>query len=145
VDIAAISAGDMQRRVEDYLAANPAVASTIVRVGTPILRGRAGRLTITRGPRISIPAIVAGRSLVELDDERIEQYAASGWVDLRLSNFERWQRRLTNAKPGDIERFGSAAFDATRYPGETFEPGDFVGWLFVNEADEQKIYGRRLF
>lgn len=145
VEIAAIDAADMLRRVEEYLAANPAVASTIVRVGTPILRERAGRLTITRGPRISIPAVVGGRSLVDLDDERIEQYAASGWVDLRLSNFERWQRRLANAKPGDIERFGSAAFDATRYPGETFEPGDFVGWLFVNEADEQGIYGRRLF
>jgi len=145
VEIAAIDAADMQRRVEDYLAANPAVASTIVRVGTPILRERAGRLTITRGPRISIPAVVAGHSVVDLNDDRIEQYAASGWVDLRLSNFERWQRRLTNAKPGDIERYGSAAFDAKRYPGETFEPGDFVGWLFVNEADEQKIYGRRLF
>jgi hypothetical protein len=145
VEIAAIDAADMQRRVEDYLAANPAVASTIVRVGTPILRERDGRLTITRAPRISIPAVVAGRSLVDLDGDRIEQYAASGWVDLRLSNFERWQQRLTNAKPGDIERFGSAAFDATRYPGETFEPGDFVGWLFVNEADEHAIYGRRLF
>ena len=145
VEIAAIDAAEMQRRVEDYLAANPAVASTIVRVGTPILRERDGRLTITRGPRISIPPVVAGRSVADLNAERIEQYAASGWVDLRLSNFERWQQRLTNAKPGDIERFGSAAFDATRYPGETFEPGDFVGWLFVNEADEQKIYGRRLF
>lgn len=145
VEIAAIDAAEMQRRVEDYLAANPAVTSTIVRVGTPILRERDGRRTITRGPRISIPAVVAGHSLVDLNDDRIEQYAASGWVDLRLSNFERWQRRLTNAKPGDIERYGSAAFDAKRYPGETFEPGDFVGWLFVNEADEQKIYGRRLF
>ena len=145
VEIAAIDAADMQRRVEDYLTANPAVTSTIVRVGTPILREVSGRLMLTRGPRISIPAVVAGHTLVDLDDDRIEQYAASGWVDLRLSNFERWQRRLTNAKPGDIERFGSAAFDAKRYPGETFEPGDFVGWLFVNEADEQKIYGRRLF
>jgi hypothetical protein len=144
-EIAAIEAADMQQRVEQYLVRNPAVASTIVRVGTPILRERAGGLTLTRGPRISIPAVVAGRSLVELDPQRIDQYAASGWVDLRLSNFERWHERLTNAKPGDIERFGSAAFDATRYPGESFEPGDFVGWLFVNETDEQGIYGRRLF
>ncbi|MEA2336215.1 MAG: hypothetical protein QOE82_222, partial [Thermoanaerobaculia bacterium] len=145
VEIAAIDASDMQRRVESYLAANPAVASTIVRVGTPILRERDGKLTLTRGPRISIPPVVAGHSVVDLNDERIEQYAASGWVDLRLSNFERWRQRLTNAKPGDIERFGSAAFDATRYPGESFEPGDFVGWLFVNEADEHGIFGRRLF
>jgi hypothetical protein len=145
VEIAAIDAADMQQRVEQYLVRYPAVASTIVRVGTPILRERAGGLTLTRGPRISIPAVAAGHSLVDLNPQRIDQYAASGWVDLRLSNFERWRQRLTNAKPGDIERFGSAAFDATRYPGESFEPGDFVGWLFVNETDEQGIYGRRLF
>lgn len=145
VEIAAIDAADMQQRVEQYLVRYPAVASTIVRVGTPILRERAGGLTLTRGPRISIPAVAAGHSLVDLSPQRIDQYAASGWVDLRLSNFERWRQRLTNAKPGDIERFGSAAFDATRYPGESFEPGDFVGWLFVNETDEQGIYGRRLF
>jgi hypothetical protein len=144
-EIAAIDAAEMQRRVEEYLAANPAVAGTIVRVGTPILRERAGHLTLTRGPRISIPAVVAGHTVVDLNPDRIEQYAVSGWVDLRLSNFERWRKRLTNAKPGDIERFGSAAFDATRYPGETFEPGDFVGWLFVNEADEHGMFGRRLF
>jgi hypothetical protein len=145
VEIAAIDAAGMQRRVEEYLAANPAVTGTIVRVGTPILRERAGHLTLTRGPRISIPAVVAGRSVVDLNPDRIEQYAASGWIDLRLSNFERWRQRLTNAKPGDIERFGSAAFDATRYPGESFQPGDFVGWLFVNEADEHGMLGRRLF
>jgi hypothetical protein len=144
-EIAAIDAAEMQGRVEEYLSGNPAVAGTIVRVGTPILRERDGHLTLTRGPRISIPAVVAGHTVVDLNQERIEQYAASVWVDLRLSNFERWRRRLTNAKPGDIERFGSAAFDATRYPGESFEPGDFVGWLFVNEADEHGMYGRRLF
>jgi len=144
-EIAAIDAADMQQRVEQYLVQYPAVASTIVRVGTPILRERDGGLTLTRGPRISIPAVATGHSLVDLNPQRIDQYAASGWVDLRLSNFERWRQRLTNAKPGDIERFGSAAFDATRYPGESFEPGDFVGWLFVNETDEQGIYGRRLF
>jgi len=145
VDISAIDPSEMQRRVERYLTDNPAVASTIVRVGTPILRQRDGHLTLTRGPRISIPAVATGHSVVELNDERIEQYAASGWVDLRLSNFERWRGRLTYAKPGDIERFGSAAFDAKRYPGDSFEPGDFVGWLFVNEADEHGIFGRRLF
>jgi hypothetical protein len=144
-EIRDIDAADMQRFVDRYLAENPAVTSTIVRIGTPILRERDGRLTLTRGPRISIPPVVGGQSLVGLDDARIDQYAASGWVDLRLSNFEKWRERLERAKPGDIERFGSAAFDLTQYPGERFEPGDFVGWLFVNEADEQGNFGRRLF
>jgi hypothetical protein len=144
-EIRKIDAAGMQRFVERYLVENPAVISTIVRIGTPILRERDGRLTLTRGPRISIPAVVAGHSLVDLDEARIEQYAASGWVDLRLSSFVQWRKRLERAEPGDIERFGSAAFDLTQYPGERFEPGDFVGWLFVNEADERGIYGRRLF
>jgi len=144
-EIRDIDAADMQRFVDRYLAENPAVTSTIVRIGTPILRERDGRLTLTRGPRISIPPVVGGQSLVGLDDARIDQYAASGWVDLRLSNFVKWRERLERAKPGDIEKFGSAAFDLTRYPGERFEPGDFVGWLFVNEADEQGSFGRRLF
>lgn len=144
-EIRDIDAADMQRFVDRYLAENPAVTSTIVRIGTPILRERDGRLTLTRGPRISIPPVVGGHSLVDLDAARIDQYAASGWVDLRLSNFEKWRKRLEIAKPGDIEKFGSAAFDLTQYPGERFEPGDFVGWLFVNEADEQGSFGRRLF
>jgi hypothetical protein len=135
----------MKRRVDTYLAAHPVVASTIVRIGTPIVREQNGAVTMTRGPRINIPPVVAGKTLVELTPEKIEEYANAGWVDLRLSNFEKWRSRLAGAKPGDIEKFGSAAFDATRYPGERFEPGDFVGWLFVNEADEQGMLGRRLY
>ena len=144
-EIRDIDAADMQRFVDRYLAANPAVTSTIVRIGTPILRERDGRLVLTRGPRISIPPVVGGHSLVDLDARKIDQYATSGWVDLRLSNFVKWRERLEKAKPGDIEKFGSAAFDLTQYPGERFEPGDFVGWLFVNEADEMGNFGRRLF
>lgn len=144
-EIAKIDAGDMQRRVESYLAERPVVTSTIVRIGTPILREREGKLAVTRGPRINIPPVVAGKTVVDVSPDSVEGYADAGWVDLRLSNFEKWRERLAGAKPGDIEKFGSAAFDATRYPGERFEPGDFVGWLFVNEADEHGMLGRRLY
>ena len=40
---------------------------------------------------------------------------------------------------------GARLWNASEELARTFEPGDFVGWLFVNEVDEQKIYGRRLF
>jgi hypothetical protein len=143
-EIARIDAAEMQRRVEAYLAAHPIVASTIVRIGTPILREAGGVVKMTRGPRINIPPVVGGKTTVELTPEKIEEYASSGWVDLRLSNFEKWSARLAGAKRGDIAKFGSAAFDATRYPGDRFEPGDFVGWLFVNEPDEQGGLGRRV-
>jgi hypothetical protein len=143
--MAAIDAAEMQRRVESYLAANPIVAASIVRIGTPILRERDGRLTITRGPRINIPPVVAGRTVVDISAADADQYANAGWVDLRLSNFARWRERLADAKPGNIEKFGSAAFDPRSYPAERFDPGDFVGWLFVNEPDELGMIGRRLY
>lgn len=140
-----VDAATMQKRVEQYLAEHPIVTSTIVRIGTPIVRERDGRLMLTRGPRISIPAVTGGRTVADLSPGRIDEYAASGWVDLRLANFERWRARLGAVKRRDIEHFGSAALDVKGYPGERFVPGDFVGWLFTNEEDEQRMIGRRLF
>jgi hypothetical protein len=140
-----IDAVTMHRRVEEYLASHPVVTSTIVRIGTPILRERDGKLMLTRGPRISIPPVGAGQPLVAIDSKRIDEYATSGWVDLRVANFERWRNRLAAVKQRDIEHYGSAALDVKGYPGERFAPGDFVGWLFTNEEDEQRMIGRRLF
>ena len=147
-DIAAIRAiapAEMKRRVEAYLEANPVVAGTIVRIGTPILRERDGHLTLARGPRISIPPVTAGHTVVELTPATIDRYAKSGWVDLRLANFEKWRDRLGGIKQRDVERYGSAALDVKGYPAEEFVPGDIVGWIFTNEEDEQGMIGRRLF
>jgi hypothetical protein len=146
-DIAAIrdlAPAELKRRVETYLEANPVVASTIVRIGTPILRERDGKLTLTRGPRISIPPVTAGHKVADLTPANVERYAKSGWVDLRLENFERWRDRLGGISRRDVERYGSAALDVKGYPGEEFIPGDIVGWIFTNEQDEQGMIGRRL-
>ena len=75
----------------------------------------------------------------------IDRYAKTGWVDLRLANFEKWRDRLGGIKQRDVERYGSAALDVKGYPGEEFIPGDIVGWIFTNEEDEQGMIGRRLF
>jgi hypothetical protein len=142
--IRAIAPADMQRRVSEYLDANPVVAGTIVRIGTPILRERDAKLTLTRGPRISIPPVTAGHTVAALTPADVERYAKAGWVDLRLANFEAWQRRLARIKQRDVERYGSAALDVRGYPGAEFVPGDIVGWIFTNEEDEQGMIGRRL-
>jgi len=83
--------------------------------------------------------------VVPLDAASIERYAATGWVDLRLANFELWQRRLGEIKSPDVERYGSAALDVKGYAAQQFVPGDVVGWLLTNETDEQGMVGRRLF
>jgi hypothetical protein len=144
-EIRAIAPDEMKRRVEKYLDANRVVAGTIVRIGTPILRERDGKLVMTRGPRITIPPVTAGHTLAQLTPDSIDEYANAGWVDLRLANFERWQQRLRGIERPDVETYGSAALDVKGYPGTSFIPGDIVGWIFTNEEDESGMIGRRLF
>jgi hypothetical protein len=142
--IVAIEPIEMQQRVEELLTEKPLIAASIVRIGILILHERGGELTITRGPRVSIPPSTAGRSSAKLDAASIDRYAQQGWVDLRLSNFERWRARLSGIERPDVETYGSAALDVKSYPGDKFVPGDIVGWIFTNEED-QGMVGRRLF
>ncbi|MCU1231281.1 MAG: hypothetical protein JWO97_4165 [Acidobacteria bacterium] len=143
--IRAISPASLQEKVETYLAANPRIVSQIVTIGVPMLRSRDGKQTLTRGPRVSIPPAPPDGTVVPLDAESIERFARSGWVDLRIENFELWQERLRDITKPDVERYGSAALDVKGYPAQTFVPGDVVGWLLTNEPDEQGMVGRRLF
>jgi hypothetical protein len=136
-----IAPDDMQQRVEAHLASNPRIVSQIVTIGIPMLRDRGGKLVLTRGPRISIP----DGTTVNVTPESIERYALTGWVDLRLGNFERWQQRLRDITSPDMAARGSAALDVRTYAGERFMPGDIVGWVLTNEPDEQGMVGRRLF
>ena len=143
--IQAIAPADMQRRVEEYAAANPRIISQIVTIGLPILREKDGSLVITRGPRVSIPPAGPEGTVVPLDRAAIERYALTGWVDLRVQNFDRWQKRLRDIVAPDVVHRGSAALDAKTYPAQRFVPGDIVGWLLTNEPDEQGMVGRRLY
>ena len=143
--IQSITPAEMQRRVDEYAASNPRIVSQIVTIGLPILRERDGALVLTRGPRISIPPAGPEGTIVPLDADAIERYALTGWVDLRLQNFERWQRRLRDIVAPDVIHRGSAALDAKTYPAQRFVPGDIVGWLLTNEPDEQGMVGRRLY
>jgi hypothetical protein len=140
-----IAPDDMRRRVEAHLASNPCIVSQIVTIGIPMLRDRGGKLVLTRGPRISIPPAGADGTVVKLTPEAIERYALTGWVDLRLGNFERWKQRLDDITSPDMAARGSAALDVHTYAGERFVPGDIVGWVLTNEPDEQGLIGRRLF
>ena len=135
---------EMQRRVESYLSQNAKIVSVITTIGIPLLRSN---MRLTRGPRINIPPTPPDNTPSTIDHDAIEKYARTGWVDLRVQNFELWRERierLSRARP-DIVAQGSAAFDLTRYNDERFVPGDVVGWLLTNEIDEQGMVGHRLF
>lgn len=142
-----IDAAELQRRVEEYLSANPRIVSLIVTIGIPLLREQGGALTLTRGPRLNIPPTPPDGAAVPLDEAAAERYARTGWVDLRRGNFDVWHERLqqlAGSRP-DIVTHGSAAFELSKYPTGRFSPGDVVGWLLTNEPDEQGMVGHRLF
>jgi len=142
-----VKATEMQRKVEQYLTSHPSVVSLVTTIGIPLLRADGKKLRLTRGPRINIPPAPPDNAPSALDRESIEKYARTGWVDLRLENFESWRERiarLVKSQP-DIVSQGSAAFDVTKYSSDRFVPGDVVGWLLTNEVDEQGMVGRRLF
>jgi hypothetical protein len=139
-----VPAAEMQKRVEAYLSAHPRIVSLVVTIGIPILRDDR---RLTRGPRINIPPAAPHHAPSPIDRDAVEKYARTGWVDLRLQNFEVWRdriERLSRAHP-DIVAHGSAAFDLTKYNDDRFVPGDVVGWLLTNEIDEQGMVGHRLF
>lgn len=145
-DLIAIEPAAMQRKVEAWLAENPRITSLIATIGIPILREKDGVESLTRGPRLNIPVPLPDGTPVPLDEESKERYATSGWVDLRLRNFETWHGRLEKLRSlrPRIAEFGSAAFDRAKYMDEEFHPGDVVGWVLTNEIDDQGMVGHRI-
>ncbi|HUJ15031.1 MAG TPA: hypothetical protein VL284_14690 [Thermoanaerobaculia bacterium] len=142
-----VPAKQVQRSVETHLDAHPEIVSLVATIGIPLLRASGAALRLTRGPRINIPPAHAGNAPAPLDRASVESYARTGWVDLRVENFELWRERierLSKSRP-DIVAQGSAAFDVTKYTADRFVPGDVVGWLLTNEVDEEGMVGRRLF
>ena len=124
--------------VFDLLQSDTKLRDTITAVGLPILTPDGHALM--RGPFIRIPEI-PGTNTVALTPERVEQWAAKGWVDLRPRNFERWQERFRRMRR-EAQRLrgrGSAAITREAYLSDDISIGAVVGWIFSNEAGAYRI------
>lgn len=105
---------------------------TITSLGLPIIT-RDGDALI-RGPRIRIPE-VAGETVIALDPDAMNRWAAKGWVDLRPANFALWQQRfqaMRQARAGRAQR-GSAGVVQSAYAAENITIGAVVSWVLINE------------
>jgi hypothetical protein len=121
-------------RIEERLGRDDNLRHTINAVGLPILLPGGGALA--RGPFIRIPEVAHVES-VPLTPENVERWAAKGWVDLRPSNFARWQRRFREMQrvASRLRESGSASVTRDAYLSDSIEPGAVVGWIFNNEEN----------
>lgn len=127
---------ELSARATDTVRNDAAVRREIVSIGIPILLPD-GRLL--RGPECKIPVVLARGDALEVTPERLERWAHDGWVDLRVSNMERWKRRL-EAIRAEVDaipaRDTSSRFLRDRQfwsENGLVQPGKVVGWIFATE------------
>lgn len=130
---------DMAQDLLQILRDDKKLLRTMLTLGIPVLSRENGALRLARGHRIKSPPF-RGQAEVSLDDERLEEWAWAGWVDLRVENMERWKARVAKLLE-DVQSIPlqetSSRYVRDRYfwfDGEgEIAPGEMVAWLFITE------------
>ena len=123
-----------------FIKKDDTIRDLITSIGIPILAPD-GK-TIYRGPKINIPEY-RGDYNVALNDEKVDEWAQKGWVDLRPKNFEIWHKRFEQMlhSASAFSNEGSAAITLKSYLYYDIRIGEVVGWIFNNDP---KIRGYRI-
>ena len=116
--------------------------SEIISIGIPVLLPNGESLL--RGNNIKIPAF-RGENVLDITSENIEKWATEGWVDLRISNFIRWRKRIEelieeaeSIKPLDT----SSQHVRTKAYWKNYEEiniGKICSWLFIHEEHGKRM------
>ncbi len=132
------SEAELVQGLDELVRGTPRLASEVLAVGIPILLASG---EILRGPEVILPS---NADAVPLTEERLENWAENGWVDLRQSNCRRWQNRFaaihleTESVPDDDT--SSRYLRNKRFWSENhhIQPGKIVGWILtVDERGER--------
>src|SRR5690606_23913668 len=83
----------------------------MISIGLPALTPD-GR-SLIRGPHLRIPEVRSDVKEVAVTPENIDAWARKGWVDLRVSNMQRWLERVRKMKPAHAQ-VGNSSGDFTR-------------------------------
>lgn len=120
----------------------PDLMATPVSIGIPILFEKDGELKLLRGRQIKTPPHTGDNEL-SLESVNLEEWARAGWIDLRPSNMERWQRRIralladSMSIPAD-DTSSRYVRDREFWQGSqdgswSIQPGEMAAWIFINE------------
>ncbi len=127
---------ELSEAVCNLLESSPELVSKIVSIGIPILK--ADGKSIVRGSQMKIPPF-RGKTSYEATPENIDVWAHDGWVDLRESNFAKWQARIKQIID-EAEKIPeddtSSMYVRTPKYWDNFESiniGKIVSWIFIHE------------
>jgi len=138
------SAKNLSSEIESLIKKDSDLRSAIISIGLPILMPD-GK-TILRGNEIKIPPF-RGENELPINKENVNSWAYDGWVDLRVPNFETWQKRFNiimdyvkQIPPNDT----SSRYLRNEQYWDYFEkinPGKIVGWIFTEEEKGLRMKG----
>jgi len=134
-----ISAKTVSERLSEGLAES-LVARQAISIGIPILLPDGRRFL--RGPQIKVPEIKGKSKKVRVNGSSdLDKWARRGWIDLRPSNMEQWQRRFGEMERAreELTRKGSAGVSLHTYLPVGFKIGDVVAWIFNNELGGYRV------
>lgn len=129
---------EISRTASRLLDDQPGLRNTITSLGLPILCSEGD--TLDRGPFIRIPEAPEGDTLAVTSADR-DRWADKGWVDLRPTNFARWQQRLRDigaGRPGKWQR-GSAGVTPETTITDDIETGSLAAWVLAEELGGFRI------
>lgn len=135
-------APDLSAAMEELILTDDELRATIISVGTPILLSD-GK-TYLRGPAISVP-VFEGQPVLTVNPANIEKWTSQGWLDLRVSNIEHWQKRLhcllddQELEPEDD--YSSYYYRNRRFldAKERMDIGAIVNWIMEYEDKGYRI------
>jgi hypothetical protein len=135
-------AKELSDKMVEIIRSNDELRNQILSIGIPILLPDGKNLL--RGNEIKIPPF-RGENELEITKENIELWTKDGWIDLRISNIERWQKRIkdimdeaNSISPDDT----SSMYVRNKKYWNNFEEidlGKVVSWIFITEEHGQRM------
>ncbi|HSD64774.1 MAG TPA: hypothetical protein VLB50_13310 [Ignavibacteriaceae bacterium] len=133
---------ELSKKCFDIITTDDKLRNEMLAIGIPVLLPDGQSLL--RGSIIKIPAF-RGENVLEITEERINNWANEGWVDLRESNMAKWLERLhelideAESIP-DIDT--SSQHVRTKAYWDNFQEiniGKICSWLFIHEEHGKRM------
>ncbi|MEB2328853.1 MAG: short-chain dehydrogenase [Ignavibacteriaceae bacterium] len=133
---------NIAKKMTEYLKKNHSLRNEILSNGIPILMPDGKRYL--RGENVTIPSANEGNS-ISITKEKVEKWAADGWLDLRQQNWKRWKDRfvaIINQCENEDDYMNSSRvlFNSDYWDNfKSINIGRIVGWLFIHEENGLRI------